>query len=130
MRHFHYLTRLLLVAAIAIALSPGQAEARRSASPAEARALFAGVRTYLATSGCCRVGSVRLEKAWLSTVNKDFGVAKIATTGVNGPRGPRATAVLVHTRSGRWTVIALGTAGLACGVAPKIRGDLRLQPCR
>lgn len=129
-QHWCVVRGLLLVVAICVALVPGRAEARRTATPAEARAVQAGVRTYAATSGCCISAGVRFVGTWISTVDRDFGVAKIVSLGTDGSPGPRATAVLVHTHSGRWTVIALGTARLACGVAPQIRRDLRLPSCR
>ena len=111
-------------------LLPGSAAARRIADGAETRALKAGLQTYLSTSGCCAVARFRLVgPAWISTVDKDFGSARIRATNPNGRPGPQATAVLVHTHSGRWTVIAFGSAKLACGVIPPVRSDLRLPRC-
>lgn len=121
--------RCLLLAAIAAALQPGTAAARRIAYPNETQALTAGIRIYTTTSGCCAIGRFRITAAWISTVNPDFAVAKVAASEPSGGPGPHATAVLVHTHSGRWTVIALGTAKLACGLNPRIRHDLHLPRC-
>ncbi len=125
------LTRILLLLALCVGLLPVQAEARRAATKAETRGLQAGIRTYIATSGCCGEGAdFRLVSTWISTVNRDFGIARLLAVTRDGTPGPRATVVLVHTRSGKWTPIAFGTARLACGVTPKIRRDLRLATCR
>ena len=91
----------------------------------ELRAVAAGVRVYLKASGCCS-SATRFRVAapvWISTVDRDFALARVAMVPANGAVGPHATVVLVHTASGRWTVIALGTAKLACGVAPSVRRD-------
>ncbi len=122
--------RVLLLTVVFVILLPGQANARRVATKAEKLGLQAGVRTYVATSGCCAAGTgLRFLSASVSTVNKDFGTARVAARTQDGSLGPRATIVLVHTRSGRWTAIAFGTNGLACGLNPKIRRDLRLTTC-
>lgn len=122
--------RFLLLVAFCLLLAPGLADARRPATKAEVKGIQAGVRTYAATSGCCAPGTtLRFLSAAVSTHNKDFGVAKVAARTQDGGLGPRATVVLVHTRSGRWTAIAFGTNRLACGLNPKIRRDLGLTAC-
>jgi hypothetical protein len=118
------------MAVICAALLAGQAQARRPATQSEARAMRAGVTSYVLGSGCCIVGTrFRVLGSWVSTVQSDFGRINIATYDRSRRVGPRATVVLVHTRSGVWTVIAFGTARIACGVTPQIRRDLGLLPC-
>lgn len=121
---------LLLVAFFAV-LVPGLADARRPATKSEVRGIQAGVRTYAATSDCCAPGTgLRFISASVSTYNKDFALARVAARTMEGIPGPRATVVVVHTRSGKWTAIAFGTTRLACGLNPRIRRDLGLTACR
>lgn len=109
----------------------GAAAAGRPARSAELKALAASVRDYVRVSGCCAANTkLRVISGSVSTVNRDFATVSIPVKDSRGSAGPRATVVLVHTYSGRWTVIALGTARLACGVSPAIRRDLRLPACR
>ena len=123
--------RIALLLTLCCVLLPAPASARRSATTIETKGIRAATGSYIATSGCCVKGiTFRLVGAWVSTVNGDFALARVAAIERNGKPGPRANVVLVNTRSGKWIPIAFGSARLACGVAHRIRADLRLLACR
>ena len=118
-----YLAATLLATAFVLAgtTSP-QAAAARPARPAEAKAIIASTQAYVLN--CCRIGRTAVTSIQISTVDTDF-----ARAAISAPGGPHGTGVLVHTHSGRWTVIALRTARLACGISTTIRHDLHLPSC-
>lgn len=124
-----YSILLLLVAGMGILLVPGQADARRSIFSAEARALRIGVETYVTTSGCCASGvRVRLMRAWISTVDKDFAVARIAVSVPRAIPGPNATAVLVPEPSSPTPPSPCKSHGKSPSVASGGDGSLCFEP--
>ncbi len=119
---------VLVAGCVCAGLLPATAAGARPARPAEVRAIVASARAFART--CCGIARISATAARVSTVDRDFAAVTIRDTGTGGPPGPRATVVLVHTYSGRWTVVALGTARLACGISGAVRKDLGLPRCR
>jgi hypothetical protein len=121
-RHHDRVLRRLAVVALGAVLVAGTlaapAGARRSPTHAETAAIRAAVARYVAKPGPPGAPT-RFRKAFVSTVNRSYALAKLAT---DDP--VLATAVLRREKRG-WKVVSYGVAGFPfAGVPVAVLNDL------
>ncbi|HWH10167.1 MAG TPA: hypothetical protein VG165_03500 [Solirubrobacteraceae bacterium] len=108
---------LVLAGLLAVGVSP--ALAHRAATQKEHTAIDKAMLTYIHAKHSKAPSDAKVSKVVVSTANHSYALVRLTS------RKAGASKALLHTRSGKWRVLAYGVGGFSCSVAPaKIFKDL------
>jgi hypothetical protein len=110
---------ILLALAGLLVVGASPALAHRSATKKEHAAIDKVIHTYIHAKHSQAPSDAKVSKIVVSTANHSYALVTLSSTKAGKSRA------LVHTRSGKWHVIAYGPGGFSCSIAPaKIFKDL------